>query len=89
MSDSGNEAIILLPHEKLVQKLAVDVYLGDGKDNPPLVTRVALLEDGMETVKNDITEIKDTHKQNQKLIIGTLVSSLGGLFLIVIELLKH
>lgn len=88
MSDGTEAAIILLPHEKLVQKMAVDMYIGEGKDNPPIVTRVALLEDGMETVKDSITEIKDTHKANQKLIIGTLISSVGGLLVMLFELLK-
>lgn len=79
--NADEQSIFLLPHDKLVQKMAVDMYLGEGRDNPALTVRVALLEDSMET-------IRDVHKANQKLIIGTLLSSLGGLVLIVIELLK-
>jgi hypothetical protein len=83
----NNEAISLLPHEELVRKMARDLYFGNGK--PALTVRMALQEEAMQTVQSDITEIKDVHKANQKLIIGTLISSLGGLLLIVVELLKH
>jgi hypothetical protein len=87
VSEASNDAISLMPHNELVQKMARDLYFGNGK--PALTVRMALQEENMEQVQTDIREIKDVHKANQKLIIGTLVSSLGGLFLIVVELLKH
>jgi hypothetical protein len=36
------------PQEERVDKMFTDLYLGDGKDNPSVTTRLTLLEDAME-----------------------------------------
>lgn len=81
-----NEAILLMPHDKLVAKMAQDMYFGNGK--PALTVRIALQEEAMETVQANIQEIKDNHKLAIRLVFGTLISSLGGLVLIGVELYK-
>lgn len=86
MSDV-NESILLLPHDKLVAKMAQDMYFGNGK--PALTVRIALQEEAMETVQTHIAEIKDNQKNSNRLLVGTLISSLGGAILMVFELIKH
>jgi len=86
-SESNNEEISFLPHEQLVQKMAKDLYFGNGK--PALTVRIALQEEQMDTVHKNITEIKKGQERFTIMIIGTLLSSIGGLIMIGVELYKN
>jgi len=86
-SESNNEEISFLPHEQLVQKMAKDLYFGNGK--PALTVRIALQEEQMDTVHKNITEIKKGQERFTVMIIGTLLSSIGGLIMIGVELYKN
>lgn len=87
VSTETNDEILLLPHGSLVQKMAKDLYFGNGK--PALTVRLALQEEQMLTVHSDITEIKKGQQRSTNLLIGTLLSSIGGLFLMGLELYLH
>lgn len=85
MSADSNDAIILLPHDQLVSKIAKDLYFGNGK--PALTVRIALQEENMEQVQSDIGEIKDNQKSFNRLLLGTLISSIGGVLLVGVEVI--
>jgi hypothetical protein len=86
MSAESNDAIELLPHNELVKKMAKDLYLGNGK--PALTVRMALQEENMEQVQSDISDIKTGLQKFNILVFATMLSSIGGLIAIVVELVK-
>ena len=84
--ESEVDVSILSPSE-LLKKIMVDLYFGNGK--PALTLRVAGIEDQQEMFKEALEAQTKWQSRMTTLLIGTLVSSVGGLFVIVIELLKH
>jgi hypothetical protein len=83
---SDNDALSILPHEELVRKMAKDLYFGNGK--PALTVRIALQEESMLTVEKNIKEIKENQSRSNTLLITTLISSIGGLIMMGLELYK-
>ena len=43
--------------EERVDKLYMDMYIGEGKSNPPMTTRISLLEDQMEKINKNLSKI--------------------------------
>ena len=43
--------------EERVDKLYMDMYIGEGKSNPPMTTRLSLLEDQMEKINRNLSKI--------------------------------
>lgn len=86
MSDISNDLILVMPSEKLIAKMAQDMYLGNGK--PALTVRMALQEENMGQVQTDIGYIKAGQEKFNRLIIATMLSSIGGLIAIVVELVR-
>ena len=58
--------------EERVDKLYVDMYIGEGKSNPPMTTRLSLLEDQMEKINRNLAKIT-------WLLVATLLASIGEL----------
>jgi len=76
-----------MSRDELFGKVIKDLYFGNGK--PALTVRIALQEDAMDRVEKNIVEIKENHKQAIRLVIATLISSIGGLIMIGVELYKN
>jgi hypothetical protein len=55
-----------------LKKLLRDVYEGDGKNNPSITARLALLEEQLEKISNALTKIT-------WLIVGTAFIVIGDL----------
>lgn len=85
MSETSSDALSLMPHSELVQKMARDLYFGNGK--PALTVRMALQEENMEQVQTHIADIKDNQRRFGFLVVGTLISSIGGLIGIIVVIL--
>lgn len=47
-----------IDHESLdkFHKMYVDMYIGEGKDNPPMTTRMALAEDRLERMGKNLNK---------------------------------
>ena len=58
--------------EERVDKLYMDMYIGEGKSNPPMTTRLSLLEDQMEKINRNLAKIT-------WLLVATLLASIGEL----------
>lgn len=43
-------------HEDKVEKMYTDMYVGDGKDNPSMTTRMAMVEDKTDRVSKALTK---------------------------------
>lgn len=85
MTETSSDALSLMPHGELVQKMARDLYFGNGK--PALTVRMALQEENMEQVQMHIADIKDNQRRFGFLVMGTLISSIGGLIGIIVVIL--
>jgi hypothetical protein len=55
--------------EERVDKLYMDMYIGEGKSNPPMTTRLSLLEDQMEKINRNLAKIT-------WLLVATLLSTI-------------
>jgi hypothetical protein len=55
-------------------KLVQDVWEGDGPDHPSITARLLLVEDAVSTIKT-----------NSKVVIGLLLTILGGVFVDLIS----
>lgn len=88
MGHENEHDISVLSPAEMLKKLVTDVYFGNGK--PALTIRVAGIEDEQEVIKLALQEQKDWQKNITKVLIGTLLSSIGGLILVCIQLaLRH
>jgi hypothetical protein len=58
--------------EERVDKLYMDMYIGEGKSNPPMTTRISLLEDQMEKINRNLARIT-------WLLVATLLAAIGDL----------
>lgn len=85
MSDRND--IALLKPDQMLAKVVQDLYFGNSK--PALTLRVAENESNIVTLRDAINENKDWQKSMNKLVIGTLISSVGGLIAIIVELIRH
>jgi hypothetical protein len=61
---------MLLTTEDKVEKLFVDMYYGEGKDNPSITTRLAMTEDKIERLGRNINKAL-------WLVVGTLLTVIG------------
>lgn len=75
-----------LTREQLIDKAIQDLFFGNGK--MALVFRVALVEERSKVISSTVKEIKDGQARTQRLLVGTLISSLGGAILMIFELIK-
>jgi hypothetical protein len=62
-------------HHGRIHKVEVDVYFGEGKDNPPITTRLASLEDFMRDTIEDRKQIKWALYGAISLLIANLIMS--------------
>ena len=60
--------------EERVDKLYMDMYIGEGKANPPMTTRISLLEDQMDKINKNLSKIT-------WLVVATLLTTLGEFIL--------
>lgn len=67
-----------------VHKLEVDMYYGDGKENPSMTTRVASLEDCVERMEKTSTETKKDNKATRRMMLGTLLTVVGSVIVAII-----
>ena len=58
--------------EERVDKLYMDMYIGEGKSNPPMTTRISLLEDQMDKINRNLACIT-------WLLVATLLAAIGDL----------
>lgn len=79
-----HELSVMTPSE-LLKKLVTDVYFGNGK--PALTVRVAGIEDQQTVFEKALEKQEQWQKSMNKLVIGTLISSVGGLMLIIVEMI--
>lgn len=84
--NNAHELSILSPNE-LLKKVVTDLYFGNGK--PALTLRVAGIEDELTVLKQALDKQEKWQQKMNNLLIGTLISSVGGLLLVVIEMLRH
>lgn len=87
MNTESNDELLGLSDGQLLRKLVKDVYFGNGK--PALTVRMALQEGEMATVHSNIADIKKGMEKSNTLVIGTLLSSVGGLIMIGVEIYLH
>lgn len=63
------------------ERLYDDMYIGNGKGNEPMTTRVAILEEKHESILkrfDDITEVMDALKKGQDKLLYTVLGLLGA-----------
>jgi hypothetical protein len=60
--------------EERVDKLYMDMYIGEGKSNPPMTTRLSLLEDQMEKINRNLAKIT-------WLLVAMLLTTIGELIM--------
>jgi hypothetical protein len=78
------ELLGLTPNE-LFSKIVKDLYFGNGK--PALTERMKTVEDQQNMFRDSLEKAEKWQAGMNKLVIGTLISSVGGLILIIIDLL--
>jgi len=66
--------------KQAVDKMYKDIYLGDGKDNPSIVTRMALIEEQQVRISANLTWL-------MRAVIGEVVLVAGEIFLRLLKLL--
>jgi len=59
-------------HREEHQKIRRDLWEGDGKDNPSVTARLAVLEDTMEKLTENISKLV-------WMVVGTLVAVIGDI----------
>lgn len=62
-----------------VHKLYTDMYLGEGKDNPPITVRVALNEEAIKTISSNIIK-------GLWLLAASVMAGFGNLILHMLHL---
>jgi len=86
--ESGNLELVGLSPNELFVKIVKDIYFGNSK--PSLTERMKTVEDQQTMFKDSLDKAEKWQAGMNKLVIGTLISSIGGLVLIIIDLLvKH
>ncbi len=71
---------------RLVMKHNQDLYLGNGRDNPSLCTRMALHEQEMENMKEAAEKIEKNAEKIKYLVIATILAIAGD---IIVKLVVH
>jgi hypothetical protein len=87
VSDQPVEELLIMKPGDLLAKLVRDVYFGNGK--PALTLRIASVEDQQDMFQNALDESKKWQSSATKLLIASLISSIGGLIAIIVELIRH
>lgn len=64
------------PEDK-VEKMYTDMYVGEGKDNPSMTTRMAMVEDKVDRVEDKIDRQGKNVNKALWLVVATLLG-LGG-----------
>ena len=86
--ESGNFELVGLSPNELFVKIVKDIYFGNSK--PSLTERMKTVEAQQTMFKDSLDKAEKWQAGMNKLVIGTLISSIGGLVLIIIDLLvKH
>ena len=86
MSDEfKNVELLGLTPNELFSKIVKDLYFGNGK--PALTERMKTVEDQQNMFRDSLEKAEKWQAGMNKLVIGTLISSVGGLILIIIDLL--
>ena len=86
--ESGNLELVGLSPNELFVKIVKDIYFGNSK--PSLTERMKTVEAQQTMFKDSLDKAEKWQAGMNKLVIGTLISSIGGLVLIIINLLvKH
>lgn len=86
--ESGNLELVGLSPNELFVKIVKDIYFGNSK--PSLTERMKTVEDQQTMFKDSLDKAEKWQAGMNKLVIVTLISSIGGLVLIIIDLLvKH
>jgi hypothetical protein len=86
--ESGNLELVGLSPNELFVKIVKDIYFGNSK--PSLTERMKTVEAQQTMFKDSLDKAEKWQAGMNKLVIGTLISSIGGLVLIIIDLLvKH
>lgn len=86
--ESGNLELVGLSPNELFVKIVKDIYFGNSK--PSLTERMKTVEDQQTMFKDSLDKAEKWQAGMNKLVIVTLISSIGGLVLIIINLLvKH
>ena len=86
--ESGNFELVGLSPNELFVKIVKDIYFGNSK--PSLTERMKTVEAQQTMFKDSLDKAEKWQAGMNKLVIGTLISSIGGLVLIIINLLvKH
>lgn len=67
-------------------KVVTDIYIGDGKDNKPIVIRLADLEGDMEEVKKAVADIQHIA---QRAVIAVAASASAVILAIIIDLINR
>lgn len=86
--ESGNLELVGLSPNELFVKIVKDIYFGNSK--PSLTERMKTVEAQQTMFKDSLDKAEKWQAGMNKLVIVTLISSIGGLVLIIIDLLvKH
>jgi hypothetical protein len=72
------------PHWRL-NKLFTDVYLGQGAKNPSITTRMATYEERQAGIEEKVNKIQSNINAGLVLLIGTLLSAVGTLVLLIFK----
>lgn len=83
----SNEELSILNQEQMLSKIIKDLYFGNGK--PALILRVAGIEEQLAVLKETLDKQEKWQSNVNRLMVGTLLSSLGGAILVIIEMIKR
>ncbi len=83
----SNEELSILNQEQMLSKIIKDLYFGIGK--PALILRVAGIEEQLAVLKETLDKQEKWQSNVNRLMVGTLLSSLGGAILVIIEMIKR
>jgi hypothetical protein len=67
--------------EDKVDKLYQDMYFGEGRDNPSMTTRMSIQEQKTESIERTMSKMV-------WLTAGTLLSAVGGLVMLIIDIIR-
>lgn len=87
MAHEQAESLTALSPGEMLKKVFTDMYFGNGK--PALTLRVAAVEDEQSVLKDTLEEMKKWQERMTAVLIGTLLTSVGGLLVIVVDMLRH
>ncbi len=83
----SNEELSILSQEQMLSKIIKDLYFGNGK--PALILRVAGIEEQLAVLKETLDKQEKWQSNVNRLMVGTLLSTLGGAILVIIEMIKR